>query len=78
VSFVSRLATGKPTARDDKKGASSAEYPTQAKTGLEWGTQPLLPVNQAGDGIGRPATKAKAPNLHAGAFPRILKPASPD
>jgi hypothetical protein len=36
------LATGKPAAQDDKKGASS----TQAKTGLEWGTQPSLPVKE--------------------------------
>jgi hypothetical protein len=31
----------------NKKGASSAVYPTQAKTGLEWGTQPLLTVKQS-------------------------------
>ena len=33
---------------NDKKGPSSAAYPTQAKVRLEWGTQPSLPVEQAG------------------------------
>jgi hypothetical protein len=34
--------------RDDrKKQRRVLWYPTQAKTGLEWGTQPSLPVKQA-------------------------------
>ena len=29
------------------KGTSSAVYPTQAKSGLEWGTQPSLRVKRS-------------------------------
>jgi hypothetical protein len=29
-----------------QRGALKAVYPTQAKNGLEWGTQPSLPVEQ--------------------------------
>jgi hypothetical protein len=32
--------------RNNKKNASSAVYPTQAKIWLEWGTQPWLPVER--------------------------------
>jgi hypothetical protein len=42
VLFLSQLAAGKPTARHDKNSTSSAVAPPQAKTGLEWGTQPSL------------------------------------
>jgi hypothetical protein len=35
-------------APNDKKGSSSAACPTQAKVRLEWGTEPSLPVRQAG------------------------------
>jgi len=31
-----------------KKARRVPWYPTQANTGLEWGTQPSLPVRQAG------------------------------
>jgi hypothetical protein len=60
VSLLSQLATDKPTAltarstagadrRDDKKGSSSAVVShSSPKTGLEWGTQPSLPVKEAG------------------------------
>src|SRR5271155_5026297 len=30
-----------------KKARRALRYPTQAKTGLEWGTQPLLKVKQS-------------------------------
>jgi hypothetical protein len=42
ASSLSQLATGKPTAPHDENSTSSAVDPTQAKTGLELGTQPSL------------------------------------
>jgi hypothetical protein len=33
--------------RYDRKSSVECWNPTQAKTGLEWGTQPSLPVKQA-------------------------------
>src|SRR5271156_5372183 len=45
--ILSQLATRKPTApRDGKKARRVLWYPPQAKTGLEWGTQPSLPVKE--------------------------------
>jgi hypothetical protein len=37
-----------PAWRDDKKARRVLWYPTQAKNGLEWGTQPSLPVKLGG------------------------------
>jgi hypothetical protein len=36
----------KLTSTNQKVAGKEKWYPTQAKTGLEWGTQPWLPVKQ--------------------------------